>query len=142
MTPQSLGFSPAEAALLQNGPANSGQAAGDACLHGYGGGLVPSETYRLMAYHIRAAIELRLADHARRLYAGLVALLREHPDLIAEELCSSNAFQDRAPTASPRRPWRDGRRNPSRFPQRHVTAATVAMSAPQSRAIGGAVTSW
>jgi hypothetical protein len=87
-----------------------------------------------MVYHIRAAIELRLADHARRLYAGLVALLREHPYLIAEELGEASTFRDAAPAASLGNFWQDRNRNPSRHPQPQLAAAT--MSPRQSRAMG------
>ena len=84
MTPQSLGFTPAEAAILQSQP-DSGTLradAGAACLDAYGGCLDAGDTFKLIVYHIRAAIDLGLADHARRLFTGLLELLDRHPELV------------------------------------------------------------
>lgn len=82
MTPQSLGFTPAEATVLQGGNATFNSQTGAACLDSYGGALVPVETLRLMLYHIRAAIDLGLAEHARRQFAGLLELIDRHPELV------------------------------------------------------------
>lgn len=85
MTPQSLGFTAAEAAILQAGTDAPTPLAGSACLRSYGGDIAPSDTYRLMVYHVRAAIDLGLTDHAKRLFAGLIELLDSHPELACLE---------------------------------------------------------
>lgn len=79
MKAQSFGFTPAEAAILDLEQHSND--VGAACLHAYGGGLTPHATLRLIVYHIRAALDLDLADHARRQFAALVELARRYPAL-------------------------------------------------------------
>jgi hypothetical protein len=51
-------------------------------LRSYGIDIGIAEVRNLLVYHLRAALELGLKDHARRLFLALRELLELHPELV------------------------------------------------------------
>jgi hypothetical protein len=54
----------------------------DAVLRSYGPDIGVIERRNLLLYHLRAALEFGLRDHARRLFLALREFLELHPELI------------------------------------------------------------
>jgi hypothetical protein len=55
----------------------------NAVLRSYGPDIGVVERRNLLLYHLRAALELGLRDHARRLFLALREFLELHPELLA-----------------------------------------------------------
>lgn len=77
-----LGFSNDEATIL-HAPAEGPEAA-LATLRSYGSGMPASDIRSLLVYHIQAALDLGIPDHARRLFAALNEHLELYPELLPE----------------------------------------------------------
>lgn len=81
LNPAHFGFSATEMSQLRTAP--QGLETGLATLESYGRALAPADTCRLMVCHIHATLDLGLTEHARKLFAGLSALIDEHPELLS-----------------------------------------------------------
>jgi hypothetical protein len=76
---KACGLTPDDMALF--GFDQASRSIAEQVMRSYPTGMEPAQLRDLIAYHIKASMDLGMHDHARRLFAAMCAYIDKHPEL-------------------------------------------------------------